>query len=250
MSGDFAISRNDCPTANNPLAAGYSCLLLVTFTPTAPGARSGTLVVNDNGPGGSQSLSVSGTAIDTDLSLAGLPAGITVDATGANGAVVTYASPTATDDAGDSPAATVSCAPGSGATFAVGTTTVTCSASSADDSPATVSATFTVTVLVDLNVTASVAPSEATTGTLVTGSVSVTNTGSAARTVTLVASFIDGNVTVTSTKAVVKLNPGQTAVRTFTYRVSKGSPRGSYSFSATASDVTGTVISAATFLVG
>ena len=250
ISGDFAISRNDCPVANNPLAAGYSCFLLVTFTPTAPGDRSGTLIVSDNGPGGSQSLALNGTAIDTDLALAGVPASISVDATGANGAVVTYASPTAIDDAGDDPAAAVGCVPLSGSTFAAGTTTVTCSATSADDSPATVSATFTVTVLVDLNVTVSVSPSAATTGTLVTGSVSLTNTGSAARTVTLVAAFSLEGVAITSTKAIVKLNPGQTAVRTFTYRVSKGSPRGTYLFSATASDVTGVASSDATFSVG
>jgi hypothetical protein len=253
ISGDFAISRNDCPASSSPLAAGYSCLLLVTFTPTSPGARSGSLVVTDNSPGGSESLALNGTGIDTDLALGGVPAGITLVATGANGAVVNYAAPIAFDEAGDSPSPAVSCAPASGSTFAAGTTPVTCSASSADDSPATVSATFPVTVYADLNLAVSVNPSTATAGTLVTGSVSLTNLGSVGRTVSVILTFTfdgpNGATTVSSTKAIVKLSAGQTATRTGTFRVSKSSARGTYEFSATASDVTGTVNSSATITV-
>jgi hypothetical protein len=252
-TGDFAISRNDCPSANNPLAAGYSCFLLVTFEPTGPGDRSGALLVTDNGPGGSQSLALNGTGIDADLAFAGVPGGITLVATSASGAIVTYTAPTATDEAGDSPAPGVSCAPASGSTFAVGTTTVTCTASSADDSPAAVSATFAVTVLVDLNLAASVSPSTATTGTLVSGKVSLTNAGTASRTVTVILTFTfdspGGATTVSRTKATVKLNAGQTATRTLTFKVSKSAWRGTYAFSSTASDVTGTVSSSATFTV-
>jgi CARDB len=346
--GDFSVVSTDCPVSPNPLAAGSFCIVLVDFTPTAAGSRSGALTVSDNGLGGAQSVPLSGTGTanqstlkvtsatasfggtayitasltssvgpidsasvsftlpngtsatfqtdvngiatwatasvagvnpgtypggiqasfagnqsyvaasasatltvtDSDLTLSGLPANITVIAGSSSGAVVSYVAPAAIDETQDSSAATVSCAPSSGTTFAVGTTTVTCSASSPDDSPATVSETFTITVLVDLNVTTSVAPSTATIGTLVTGTVSLMNSGSAARTVTLIATFSVGDVTITSTKAVVKLNPGQSAVRTFTYRVSKGSPPGTYSFAATASDVTGTVSSATTFSVG
>jgi hypothetical protein len=130
---------------------------------------------------------------------------------------------------------------------------VTCTASSADDSPATVSATFAVTVLVDLNVAASVSPSAATTGTLVTGTVSVTDTGSVSRTATVVLTFAfdspSGAITVSSTKAIVKLAAGQGATRTITFKVSKSSPRGTYSFIATVSDVTGTVSSTEIFTV-
>jgi probable HAF family extracellular repeat protein len=88
------------------------------------------------------------TVNDTDLGLTGLPANITVNATSPSGAAVTYSAPTAVDEAGDSPAPTVSCTPGSGSTFVIGTTTVTCTATSADDTPGTVSGTFTVTVTV------------------------------------------------------------------------------------------------------
>jgi len=85
-------------------------------------------------------------AFDTDLGIAGVPANITVNATSPSGAVVTYPMPTAVDEPGDNPAPTVSCTPASGSTFPIGTTTVTCTATSADDTPSTVSRTFTVTV--------------------------------------------------------------------------------------------------------
>jgi hypothetical protein len=67
---------------------------------------------------------------------------ITKEATGPNGAVVTYPTPTATDTDGNP--ATVVCSPPSGSTFPLGVTTVTCTATGADASVST--STFTVTV--------------------------------------------------------------------------------------------------------
>jgi hypothetical protein len=81
---------------------------------------------------------------DTDLALTGVPANITTDATGPNGATVTYTSPTATDEGGETPS--VGCDPASGSMFPIGTTTVTCTASDSDDANSPVKATFTVTV--------------------------------------------------------------------------------------------------------
>ena len=46
-SGDFQ-STDNCPRGPATLAAGNSCTITVTFTPTAPGARTGTLTVTDN----------------------------------------------------------------------------------------------------------------------------------------------------------------------------------------------------------
>src|SRR5207247_5698339 len=43
-------------------------------------------------------LTVTVTFVDTDLALTGVPADIVVDATGPDGAVVTYTPPTATDE--------------------------------------------------------------------------------------------------------------------------------------------------------
>jgi predicted extracellular nuclease len=74
--------------------------------------------------------------------LAGVPAPIAAFATSGAGAVVTYASPTATD-AVDGPVP-VTCTPTSGSLFAPGTTTVTCTAVDQAGNPAT--AAFTVTV--------------------------------------------------------------------------------------------------------
>ena len=81
---------------------------------------------------------------DNDLGLTNLPANITTDATGPQGAVVTYTSPTVVDE--DSPLPTASCSPSSGSTFAIGTTTVTCTVSDSDDVNSPVSHSFQVVV--------------------------------------------------------------------------------------------------------
>jgi len=81
---------------------------------------------------------------DTDLGLTNQPSNITTTASGPQGATVTYILPTAVDE--DSSAPAVNCTPTSGSTFAIGTTTVTCTASDSDDTPSSVSGTFTVTV--------------------------------------------------------------------------------------------------------
>jgi hypothetical protein len=56
-TGDFS-QTNNCPGVLNPSA---SCLVYVTFTPTAAGTRPGSLVVSDDAPGGSQTVNLSGT---------------------------------------------------------------------------------------------------------------------------------------------------------------------------------------------
>ena len=85
------------------------------------------------------------TVVDDDLAIASHP-DITVNATSPRGAVVTYTAPAVSDPDDTSPPAAV-CTPASGSTFAIGTTTVTCTATDADDSNSPVSTTFTVTVV-------------------------------------------------------------------------------------------------------
>jgi hypothetical protein len=63
---DFS-ETNNCST----VAAGSSCSILVVFTPSAAGARSGTLTITDNDPSGSQSVALSGTASDLQIGGAG-----------------------------------------------------------------------------------------------------------------------------------------------------------------------------------
>ena len=58
VSGDFA-ETNDC---GKGVAAGSTCALNVTFTPTASGTRTGTLTINDNAGGSPQTVSLVGTA--------------------------------------------------------------------------------------------------------------------------------------------------------------------------------------------
>jgi virginiamycin B lyase len=59
-SGDF-VQTNDCGTA---VAAGASCTINVSFRPTAPGTRSGTLVVIDDAVGSPHTVALSGTAVN------------------------------------------------------------------------------------------------------------------------------------------------------------------------------------------
>jgi centrosomal CEP192-like protein/ASPM-SPD-2-Hydin domain-containing protein len=58
-SGDFQ-STDNCPRGPATLAASASCTITVTFTPTAPGARTGTLTVTDNAGDSPQQYSLKG----------------------------------------------------------------------------------------------------------------------------------------------------------------------------------------------
>jgi DNA/RNA endonuclease G (NUC1) len=71
-----------------------------------------------------------------------VPSNMTVEATGPNGAAASWASPSASDTVDG--AVAVSCAPASGSVFAIGTTTVTCSATDAHNNSSQRS--FSVTV--------------------------------------------------------------------------------------------------------
>ena len=62
-TGDFA-QTNNCGTV---VAAGASCILNVTFSPTALGTRNGTVVLADNAGNSPQNISLSGTATGPTL---------------------------------------------------------------------------------------------------------------------------------------------------------------------------------------
>jgi hypothetical protein len=64
-SGDFA-QTNNC---GGSLAAGASCTINVTFTPTAGGSRTGALTLTDNAANSPQSVSLSGTGLPPVVSL-------------------------------------------------------------------------------------------------------------------------------------------------------------------------------------
>lgn len=52
----------------NSLVPGANCAIGVFFDPTTSGARTGTLTINDNGPGSSQTVALSGTGEDFSIS--------------------------------------------------------------------------------------------------------------------------------------------------------------------------------------
>lgn len=60
ITGDFT-QTNNCST---PLAAGASCAISVTFTPSATGARAGSLAVSSNSQGGTVSVALSGSGVE------------------------------------------------------------------------------------------------------------------------------------------------------------------------------------------
>jgi Abnormal spindle-like microcephaly-assoc'd, ASPM-SPD-2-Hydin len=65
VNGDFS-QVNSCGAT---LAAGASCPITVTFTPTVAGTRQGTLTITDNAPGGPQTVSLTGTGLIPQVSL-------------------------------------------------------------------------------------------------------------------------------------------------------------------------------------
>ena len=98
---------------------------------------------DSHGNTGTASFTV--TVVDgTPPTFRGVPPDTTVESNGFSGSVVHYTTPTATDDI-DGPIAQVTCAPASGSLFALGTTSVTCSA--ADSHGNTGTASFAIHVV-------------------------------------------------------------------------------------------------------
>lgn len=191
------------------------------------------------------------TVNDTDFTLVGVPVDITSVATGSSGAVVTYPSPTATDE--DPTPPPVTCSPASGSTFPVGATTVMCQAFDTDDLGSAI-AFFHVTVVPDVQVTVSVSPTTAHLHDTVITSALFTNIGAASTkaTVTYTVLFTDASYntsTVATDKTIVNLAPGATASRSFSFAVKNQTPTGYYTVIVTAGDVTGTVAQYGNFAV-
>jgi len=59
---DFAIASNTC-TAGLSIAAGGSCAITARFTPTAAGARTGSITINHNATPAASTVSLSGTGV-------------------------------------------------------------------------------------------------------------------------------------------------------------------------------------------
>jgi Abnormal spindle-like microcephaly-assoc'd, ASPM-SPD-2-Hydin len=65
ITGDYAVQSNTCGTQ---LLAGNNCALIVGFTPTAKGARTGVLQLTDNAPDNPQKVALTGTGVSIALS--------------------------------------------------------------------------------------------------------------------------------------------------------------------------------------
>ncbi|MBZ5660224.1 MAG: choice-of-anchor D domain-containing protein [Acidobacteriia bacterium] len=62
-SGDFGFPSSTC--TGNPMSAGATCTLNVTFTPTAAGNRTGSLTITTNDPSSPLIVSLTGTGVTT-----------------------------------------------------------------------------------------------------------------------------------------------------------------------------------------
>ena len=113
--------------------AGYAWLDATDSTDSTP---------TDTTPTDTTPTDTTTTTVDNPPSFANVPSGVTVEANGPSGSVVNYTPPTALDDNdGSRP---VTCSPGPGSTFPLGSTLVTCAATDLAGNQG--QASFTVTV--------------------------------------------------------------------------------------------------------
>jgi hypothetical protein len=99
VSGDFAVSSKTCGTT---VAAGASCAVSVTFTPTAKGSRQGNLAFGDNAQGSPQIVALAGVGTAIKLTPSSLNLGTvtvgnsslpqTITVTNVTNAIVTFTS--------------------------------------------------------------------------------------------------------------------------------------------------------------
>jgi ASPM-SPD-2-Hydin domain-containing protein/centrosomal CEP192-like protein/NHL repeat-containing protein len=79
--GPFAVSGGTCSTDSSPLAAGSSCTIAVTFTPTGTAPSSGTLTITDNAASSPQSVTLNGTTLVPQIAVQITPGSLTFPAT-------------------------------------------------------------------------------------------------------------------------------------------------------------------------
>jgi hypothetical protein len=60
ISGDFS-GTNNCPLSPTQLATATKCTFNLTFTPTAPGTRTGAITITDDSPGSPHTIQLTGT---------------------------------------------------------------------------------------------------------------------------------------------------------------------------------------------
>ncbi len=88
--GDYSVAGGTCPANGSTLAAGSTCSLQVTFTPSATGTRTGTLNLSSNATALPLTVPLTGVGVQVVLSPS-----ITLTVNGASAATVTVKSGTA-----------------------------------------------------------------------------------------------------------------------------------------------------------
>jgi hypothetical protein len=201
-------------------------LSAITGSRAAAGLGSQTASCSATDSGGlTTTASATYSIVDTTPPVISGLSDITAEATTAAGAEVSYPSPTATDAVDGS--RSVSCLPASGSTFALGTTTVTCTSS--DLAPNTTTSTFKVSV-VDTTAPTVTVPADTT--------LDATSPAGAAYSFTATATdAVDGGLTPTCTPASGSTFDFGTATVTCTATDTAGHT-GSASFNVTVQDVT------------
>jgi len=131
---------NSTVTITAPSAPGPYTYVVKYNVSISPSQSDDPNDITGAAPTATFTLTVSAPA-DTTAPTLHLPGNMTVEATGASGSIVTYS---ATADDANPAHPTVTCNPASGSTFALGTTTVNCSAT--DTASNTANGSFTVTV--------------------------------------------------------------------------------------------------------
>ena len=185
ITGDYA-QTNNCSGA---LAASASCTINVTFTPTATGARNGTLAVTDSAAGSPQTVTLSGTGLGAVIALT--PTNLTFSS-----------APIGTTSA----AQTVTLTNQGNTSLSISKVSVTGNFAQTNNCSSTLAAAANCTVSVTF------APKAA--GSL-TGTLSITDSGSGSpQTATLIGTGADFGVTSSSTSSTVKA--GSTATYTVT----------------------------------
>ncbi|MBL8309217.1 MAG: choice-of-anchor D domain-containing protein [Burkholderiales bacterium] len=167
---DFAVGSNSC-TSGSSLAAGASCNVSVSFTPSAPGARSATLTITHNASPASSSVTLSGTGAAAGAPAASVsPTQLTFGSTTVG---TTAAAQTVTLTNTGNAALVLGTTAIAGSDFAVGSNTCTSGSSLAASASCTISVSFAPTAAGSRSGTLTIAHN----ATPASSSVSLTGTG-------------------------------------------------------------------------
>jgi hypothetical protein len=140
-------SPNPCPSPGQPTLAANAAVTITLKTPTTPGIDYQYTVIyarlGASGLTGTTAINFTVDVVVNAPPVLSLPGQMVAEATSASGAQVLYV--VGATDAEDNPDPSPSCTPASGATFAIGTTSVNCSVT--DSGKLTTTGSFNVTVV-------------------------------------------------------------------------------------------------------